>query len=144
MRAENGRVLFDLEKPGEECIVVKGGAGGRGNAYFLSNEVRAPTTYELGGEGERKTVHVELSLIADVGLVSLTLTRHQFILQSITIRWCSFHDDLIHVVGGISQRRQVNFIASRFESKSQGCALPLHNSPTTPRCHSVRRLPPSL
>ena len=70
VRAEDGRVLHDLCTVGDEYILARGGAGGRGNAYFLSNEVRAPTTYELGGKGEEKTVHVELSLIADVGLVS--------------------------------------------------------------------------
>ncbi len=45
--------------------------GGKGNAFFLSNENRAPTTYEKGGIGEEKTIFVELRVIAHVGLVGL-------------------------------------------------------------------------
>ena len=62
-------VVCDLTKNNEECIVAKGGKGGRGNASFKSNKTKAPTTSEYGMPGEERTLKCELKLLADVGLV---------------------------------------------------------------------------
>ena len=35
----DGVLLHDLHEEGELYVAARGGAGGRGNAYFLSNEV---------------------------------------------------------------------------------------------------------
>ena len=62
-------VICDLTEDKQECIVAKGGRGGRGNASFMSNKNKAPYTSELGEPGEERNVHIELHLLADVGLV---------------------------------------------------------------------------
>ena len=62
-------IICDLIKDGQECIVAKGGRGGKGNAAFMTNKNKAPYTSELGEPGEEKDVLVELHLLADVGLV---------------------------------------------------------------------------
>ena len=64
-----GAVIADLRHAGESFIAARGGAGGRGNYFFLTNETRAPTTYEEGGRGEEKIVYAELRVIADIGMV---------------------------------------------------------------------------
>lgn len=68
---EDGRVISDLDKDGAEAIVAKGGAGGFGNAHFISSTRQAPRVAELGEEGEAFEARLELKLIADVGLVGL-------------------------------------------------------------------------
>lgn len=59
--AEIGLILRELLRPGDRVIIVKGGAGGRGNSRHRE---ALP-----GGPGEERTVVLELKLIADVGLV---------------------------------------------------------------------------
>ena len=62
-------IICDLTKDGQECIVAKGGRGGKGNAAFMTNKNKAPYTSELGEPGEERNILVELHLLADVGLV---------------------------------------------------------------------------
>jgi GTP-binding protein len=40
--AETQEILCDLQHHGEECIVARGGRGGRGNASFATSTNRAP------------------------------------------------------------------------------------------------------
>lgn len=54
-------LIKDLTHDGQSVIVAKGGQGGRGN-----KNNKTPT---LPGAGEQLTVHLELKLIADVGIV---------------------------------------------------------------------------
>jgi GTP-binding protein len=62
-------VLADLSEPGQRFVAVVGGKGGRGNARFASSTNRAPTRSEPGWPGEERKLHLELKLLADVGLV---------------------------------------------------------------------------
>jgi GTPase len=66
---ETGGVLGDLTKDGETLIVARGGKGGRGNARFITSTNQAPKNAEPGGEGEEKTLLLELKLLADVGII---------------------------------------------------------------------------
>ena len=67
--ASTNLVICDLTEDNQECIVAKGGRGGKGNAAFMSNKNKAPYTSELGEPGEEREVELELHLLADVGLV---------------------------------------------------------------------------
>ncbi|MFC3832301.1 MULTISPECIES: GTPase ObgE [Deinococcus] len=66
---DSGRVLADLVAVGQEKIIARGGAGGRGNSTFTSSTRQAPRFAELGVPGQKRRVRLELRLIADVGLV---------------------------------------------------------------------------
>lgn len=61
--------LCDLNEEGKEFVVAKGGRGGRGNACFKSPTNRTPRVAENGLPGEKKTLILELKLLADVGFV---------------------------------------------------------------------------
>jgi GTP-binding protein len=69
--AATGELLADLVEPARQCIVAKGGRGGRGNAAFKSSTNRAPREHEDGRPGQERAVALELKVIADVGLVGL-------------------------------------------------------------------------
>ncbi len=66
---ENGALLRDFEQPGERWLAARGGRGGHGNAHFASSVNRAPRKAQDGESGERRTLRLELKLLADVGLV---------------------------------------------------------------------------
>lgn len=68
---ETGLILADLSKKNQEEVIAKGGRGGRGNTAFKTQTNTAPDYSENGEEGEKKTLKVEVKLLADVGLVGL-------------------------------------------------------------------------
>lgn len=62
-------IIADLDHPGEQAVVAKGGKGGFGNAHFATSTNQAPQTAQEGEEGEENSIILELKLIADVGLI---------------------------------------------------------------------------
>lgn len=62
-------LIADLEKPGQEVVVAKGGRGGLGNTRFATSTNQAPQIAEKGEAGEEHSILLELKLIADVGLI---------------------------------------------------------------------------
>lgn len=69
VRTLAGEFLVDMTKPGQEFVVAKGGAGGRGNQSFKTQQNTAPHIAENGLPGEEVTLILELKILADLGLV---------------------------------------------------------------------------
>ncbi len=69
VRTLEGEFLVDMTKPGQEFVVAKGGAGGRGNQSFKTQQNTAPHIAENGLPGEEVTLILELKILADLGLV---------------------------------------------------------------------------
>lgn len=69
VRTLEGEFLVDMTKPGQEFTVAKGGAGGRGNQSFKTQQNTAPHIAENGLPGEEVTLILELKILADLGLV---------------------------------------------------------------------------
>ncbi|HEV2111135.1 MAG TPA: Obg family GTPase CgtA [Gammaproteobacteria bacterium] len=69
--ADTQELLGDLVKLGERIKVAQGGFHGLGNARFKSSVNRAPRQSTPGSPGERRTLKLELKVLADVGLLGL-------------------------------------------------------------------------
>lgn len=68
---ETGERLGDLTEAGQTLLVARGGWHGLGNTRFKSSINRAPRQSSPGKPGERRRLHLELMVIADVGLLGL-------------------------------------------------------------------------
>jgi GTP-binding protein len=66
---ETGAPIGDLLAAGERLLVARGGFHGIGNARFKSSVNRSPRQFTPGTPGERRDLHLELILLADVGLL---------------------------------------------------------------------------
>lgn len=69
--AESGLVLADLTEHGQRVLLAKGGEGGLGNLNFKTSTNRAPRKATAGKPGEQAKLHLELKVLADVGLLGM-------------------------------------------------------------------------
>jgi GTP-binding protein len=68
---DTGALLADLTAHGQTVVLAQGGQGGLGNLHFKSSTNRAPRQSTPGGEGEARRLHLELKVLADVGLLGM-------------------------------------------------------------------------
>lgn len=75
---------WQLEKEGEEIMLLKGGYGGYGNEHFKSSTNTTPREWKPGVDGEKGNFLIELELFADLGLIGLPNAGKSSLLNSLT------------------------------------------------------------
>jgi GTP-binding protein len=67
--SETGERVGDVTDHGQQLQVAQGGRGGLGNVHFKSSTNRSPRQTVPGSPGETFDLHLELKVLADVGLL---------------------------------------------------------------------------
>mgnify|MGYP005650261131 FL=1 len=81
---ETGEIIGDLTFPEQKLLVAKGGFHGLGNTRFKSSRNRTPRQTTQGKEGESREIKLELSLLADVGLLGLPNSGKSTLVQTVS------------------------------------------------------------
>jgi len=82
--AERENLLRDLDTPGLELVVCKGGTGGRGNLHFTNAVRQAPRIAKTGRDGESRRVRLVQKIFAEVGLIGLPNAGKSTFLSRVT------------------------------------------------------------
>ena len=69
LRDAKGRLLKDLNQAENPFFFLKGGLGGKGNAFYKSSVNQAPVQFQKGLSGEQKQIILELKPLVDIALV---------------------------------------------------------------------------
>lgn len=85
----NGLVVGDLSEDGLMFIAARGGAGGKGNHFFITDTEQAPKIAEYGANGESLEYILEVKSMAHIGLVSLYYSISLYIIQLIMYFNCN-------------------------------------------------------
>ncbi|NBX55245.1 MAG: GTPase ObgE [Betaproteobacteria bacterium] len=129
--AETGNVLYELLVPGEKILIAKGGDGGFGNMRFKSSINRAPRQKTPGWPGERKSLKLELKVLADVGLLGMPNAGKSTLITAISnarpkiadYPFTTLHPNLGVVRVGPEQSFVVADIPGLIEGASEGAGL---------------------
>ncbi len=129
--AETGQVLYELLQPGEMITIAKGGDGGFGNLRFKSAINRAPRQKTPGWAGERKSLKLELKVLADVGLLGLPNAGKSTLITAVSnarpriadYPFTTLHPNLGVVRVGPEQSFVVADLPGLIEGASEGAGL---------------------
>ena len=129
--AETGEVLYEMLTPGEVVTIAKGGDGGFGNMRFKSAINRAPRQKTPGWPGEKKSLKLELKVLADVGLLGMPNAGKSTLISAISnarpriadYPFTTLHPNLGVVRVGPEQSFVVADLPGLIEGASEGAGL---------------------
>jgi GTP-binding protein len=139
----DAEVIADLTRDGQEFVLCRGGAGGKGNVHFKSSRNRAPRQYTEGEEGEQGHFLLEVRTIADVGLVGYPNAGKSTLLRKISAarpKIAAYPFTTLHPIVGVIEfpgyrRATVADIPGLIEGAHRGLGLGHEFLRHIMRCH---------
>ena len=129
--AETGEVIHEVLDAGVPYLLCKGGDGGFGNLHYKTSTNRAPRQKTPGWPGERRSIKLELRVLADVGLLGMPNAGKSTLIAAISnarpkiadYPFTTLHPNLGVVRVGPSQSFVVADIPGLIEGASEGAGL---------------------
>ena len=129
--ADSGELLGDLRHHKQHLLVAEGGSHGLGNTRFKSSTNRAPRQFTRGTPGELRNLHLELRLLADVGLLGMPNAGKSTLISAVSSARPRIADypftTLYPKLGVVSVGKQQSFVMADIpgiiEGASEGVGL---------------------
>jgi GTP-binding protein len=120
-----GHVLHDLTEQ-TELTLLEGGLGGRGNVFYKSSVNQAPTVAQKGLPGQQMEIHLELKLLADVGIVGLPNAGKSTLISRISSARPKIADypftTLVPNLGVVRYRDELSYIVADIPGLIEGAS----------------------
>ncbi len=119
----NGHIIRDLAI-NDEFIFLEGGKGGKGNTFYKSSVNQAPDIAQKGLPGKSANVHLELKLLADVGIIGYPNVGKSTLISHISAARPKIADypftTLVPQLGVVRLDDETNFIVADMPGLIQG------------------------
>lgn len=122
---ESGKIIADMNKPGRQRTVLRGGRGGKGNARFATPTRQTPRYAQNGQKTKEYEVELELMTIADVGLVGLPNVGKSTILSVVTSakpKIANYHFTTLTPNLGVVKRYDETFVLADIPGLIEGAS----------------------
>ena len=119
-------VIADLDQPGQQVVVAKGGKGGFGNSHFATAINQAPQNAQKGEAGEENSIILELKLIADGGLIGYPYVGKSSLLAAVSAakpRIASYPFTTREPILGVVEVGQLSFVLAEIPGLIDGAHL---------------------
>ena len=125
-RAEDHEMLGEITEDKQEIVLLKGGRGGKGNAFFKSATMQAPKFAQPGEPPIEEWITMELKLLADVGLVGFPNAGKSTLLSVVSAAKPEIADypftTLVPNLGIVSYRDYKSFVMADIPGIIEGAA----------------------
>tara|TARA_B100001057_G_scaffold470075_1_gene531071 strand:- start:33143 stop:34147 length:1005 start_codon:yes stop_codon:yes gene_type:complete len=123
---ETNKVIFEIENDFEENILLFGGIGGKGNAFFKNSTRQTPRFSQSGKLGSEGKFSFELKVLADVGLVGFPNAGKSTLLSVLTSAKPKIADyeftTLVPNLGIVDYRNEHSFIMADIPGIIEGAS----------------------